>query len=86
MLALQVGVPAAVIAHDSRTYELCTTMGVPVRMDDDLDGPLTRERLPELFPFDPDAFLDKRRTLHAAYSQVLMDAQIATVDPLTQLF
>jgi hypothetical protein len=49
-------------------------------------GPLTRERLPELFPFDPDAFLDKRRTLHAAYSQILMDAQIDTVDPLKRMF
>jgi hypothetical protein len=86
MLALQVGVPAAVIAHDSRTYEMCTTMGVPVRMDSDIDGPLTRERLPELFPFDPDAFMEKRRTLHSAYSQILRDAQIDTVDPLKLMF
>jgi polysaccharide pyruvyl transferase WcaK-like protein len=26
MLAMQVGIPAAVIAHDSGTYEMCTTM------------------------------------------------------------
>jgi Polysaccharide pyruvyl transferase len=86
MLALQAGVPAAVIAHDSRTYEMCTTMGVPVRSAEDVEGPLTAERLPELFPFDADAFLDKRRALHAAYAQILLDAQIDTVDPLKQMF
>jgi len=29
MLAAQVGIPAAVIAHDSRTHELCETSGLP---------------------------------------------------------
>jgi hypothetical protein len=86
VLALQVGVPAAVVAHDSRTYEMCTTLGVPVRMDGDIDGPLTLERLPELFPFDADAFTEKRRTLFAACSRILQDAQIAMVDPLTLAF
>jgi hypothetical protein len=86
MLAIQVGVPAGVIAHDSRTFEMCTTMGVPVVMDGDVEGPLTAERLPELFPFDADAFLDKRRTLHGRYSQILHDAQIDTVDPLKLMF
>ncbi len=86
MLALQAGVPAGVVAHDSRTLEMCTTMGVPVRRDTDVDGPLTLERLPELFPFDAEDFLARRRTLHAAYSQILQDAQIATVDPLTLRF
>jgi hypothetical protein len=86
MLALQVGVPAAVIAHDSRTHELCTTMGVPVRFDSEIDGPVTADRLPELFPFDADEFLAKRRALHGAYSQILADAQIETVDPLKLMF
>lgn len=86
MLALQVGVPAAVIAHDSRTHEMCTTMGVPVRFDSEIDRPLTRENLPELFPFDPDAYLAKRRSLHGAYSQILADAQIDTVAPLQHMF
>ena len=86
MLALQAGVPAGVIAHDSRTFEMCTTMGVPVRMDTDVEGALTAERLPELFPFDADAYLEKRRTLHGAYSQILLDAQIDTVDPLKLMF
>ena len=86
MLAMQVGVPAAVIAHDSRTYEMCTTMGVPVRFHTELDVPLTAQSLPELFPFDPDEFLAKRRTLHHSYSQILRDAQIDVVDPLKSMY
>ena len=31
MLAMQAGIPGGVIAHDSRTLELCQTMGIPVR-------------------------------------------------------
>jgi hypothetical protein len=49
-------------------------------------GPLTRERPAGAVPFDPDAFLDKRRTLHGAYSRILQDAQIDTVDPLKLMF
>jgi hypothetical protein len=86
MLAMQVGVPAAVIAHDSRTYELCATMGVPVRFHTEIDVPLTAQNLPELFPFDPDEFLAKRRTLHNSYSQILRDAQIDVVDPLKSMY
>ena len=86
MLAIQVGVPAGVIAHDSRTHEMCTTMGIPVRFDSEVEGPLTPERLPELFPFDAEQFLEKRRTLHGSYSQILQDAQIDTVDPLKLMF
>jgi len=86
MLALQVGVPAGVIAHDSRTYEMCTTMGVPVRYDAEVTGPLTPESLIELFAFDADDFLTKRRALHEVYAQILQDAQIDTVDPLKLMF
>lgn len=86
MLAMQVGVPAAVIAHDSRTFEMCMTMGVPVRFHTEIDVPLTSQNLPELFTFDPDAFLAKRRALHHTYSQILRDAQIEVVDPLKLMF
>ena len=86
LAAIQVGVPAGVIAHDSRTHEMCTTMGIPVRFDSEIERPLTPERLPELFPFDAEAFLQKRRTLHGSYSQILLDAQIDTVDPLKLMF
>ena len=86
MLALQVGVPAGVIAHDSRTHEMCVTMGVPVRLHTELAEPVTADNLSTLFPFDPDVFLAKRRTLHAAYSQILVDAQIEMVAPLRSMF
>ena len=78
--------PAAEVGHDSRTNEMCTSMGVPVSFDTDIEGPLTLEQLPELFPFDAEGFLAKRRSLHAVYSQILQDAQIDTVDPLKLMF
>ena len=86
MLAMQVGVPAAVIAHDSRTHEMCTTMGVPVRFHTEVPASLTLQNLPELFSFDPDDYLAKRRALHATYSQILSDASIDVVDPLKRMY
>ena len=86
MLALQVGVPAGVIAHDSRTREMCQTMGVPVRLHTEIDAPLTAENLPSLFAFDPQDFRARRRTLHAAYCQLFADAQLEMVAPLRSMF
>ena len=86
MLALQVGVPAGVIAHDSRTHEMCRTMGVPVLLPAELQGPITAQSLPALFPFDAEQFLSKRRTLHSAYAQILEDAQIEAVAPLRSMY
>ena len=86
MLALQVGVPAGVIAHDSRTQEMCQTMGVPVRLHTEIDAPVTADSLPSLFPFDAQEFLAKRRALHAAYAQLFADAQLEMVAPLLSMF
>ena len=36
MLAMQAGTPGGVIAHDSRTLEMCETMLIPVRMHHDM--------------------------------------------------
>ncbi|QBY49679.1 polysaccharide pyruvyl transferase family protein [Cupriavidus oxalaticus] len=64
MLALQVGIPALCIVHDSRTTELCETMAVPYVKAQDHRLGITRDQLPSLFKFDPDAF-DKNRVKRA---------------------
>lgn len=68
MLALQVGVPALCLAHDSRTVELCETMGVPYAKAQEHAHGITRDQLPTLFKFDPDLFDSNRiklaRNLH----------------------
>lgn len=80
MLALQAGVPAGCIAHDSRTYEMCTTMGVPVCHVSDIDRPLTRDNIREYFSFDADRYRETRRTLLTRYLAIL-DAAELDVEP-----
>ena len=72
MLALQAGVPALCIAHDSRTLELCKVMHVPyVLWKEVIDG-VQREDLIRMLNFDPDAFDKNRLNLSLAYSDFLM--------------
>lgn len=71
MLALQVGVPGVVIAHDSRTLELCQMMHVPYVLARDVASGITREQLPSLFKFDADAFDRNRRMLARRYVDFL---------------
>lgn len=74
MLAIQAGVPAGCIAHDSRTLEMCQTMGIPVRMYDTLEEPLTLDNLRALFPFDASAYRDTRAALAREYVVILQAA------------
>lgn len=67
MLALQAGVPALCIAHDSRTLELCRTMQVPYVLSRDVQQGIRRDQLHKLLRFDPDKFDANRRTLCARY-------------------
>ncbi|UUX94128.1 polysaccharide pyruvyl transferase family protein [Aquabacterium sp. J223] len=71
MLALQVGVPAMCVAHDSRTLELCATMKVPHVEAKDVSRGITRDMLSRLFQFDADAFDKNRLTLAARYVRFL---------------
>lgn len=64
MLALQAGVPALCIAHDTRTTELCQIMRVPfVNVRDVING-IKRDELLKTVKFDPEEF-DKNRSLLA---------------------
>lgn len=71
VVALQAGVPALCIAHDSRTLELCRTMKVPhVRAEDVNDG-IACDDLHALADFDPDEFDENRRNLCRRYTAFL---------------
>lgn len=71
VLALQVGIPALCIAHDSRTVELCEIMRIPfVQAEDVIDG-IERDDLPRLFQFDPDEFDRNRLMLANRYVEFL---------------
>lgn len=79
MLALQVGTPGVVVAHDSRTKELCETMLLPYVLAKDVASGITRDQLPDLFNFDADAFDQNRRTIAKRYVAFLEDNEIQPV-------
>lgn len=66
MVALQAGIPALCIVHDSRTLEMCQEMKVPYVCADDVCDGINRNQLLKLFNFDPDAF-DKNRLKSGRY-------------------
>ena len=71
MLALQAGVPALCIAHDSRTLELCETMNMPHLTADSMSDGVTRDELVSLFDFDPGQFDENRLKLCRTYVEFL---------------
>jgi hypothetical protein len=76
MLAIQAGVPGGVIAHDSRTLELCQTMALPVRLGAEAEALETVGDLPELFGFDVPGYAATRERLRKAYLDLLRGAGI----------
>ena len=76
MLAFQAGVPGGCIAHDSRTQEMCETMGIPVRHHSEITGGLTQHNVMDYFKFDPKQYRETRRTLQEAYVGVLTGADL----------
>jgi len=75
-LAIQAGVPAGCVAHDSRTMELCQTMGLPVIHHRDVKLPITLDSLKSMFPFDGNAYRAKRKALAASYASILDGARL----------
>lgn len=71
MLALQAGIPALCIAHDSRTKELCETMKVPHVAAAEVSGGIRRDDIPRLFQFDPDEFDANRSRLAREYNKFM---------------
>lgn len=86
MLAIQAGTPGGVVAHDSRTRELCQTMGIPFRDAAEMPKIITESDIPRLFPFDVKQFNSKRLSLIKEYHKILNGAGIKSrhVDKLIQ--
>lgn len=78
MLAMQAGVPGGVIAHDSRTLELCNTMRIPVRDHKEIAENFTLADLPAMFPFDGAAYDRQRAKLAQALAEMLSHAGIVS--------
>lgn len=76
MLAMQAGTPGGVIAHDSRTLEMCETMKIPVRMHHDMPADFRASDLPALFEFQATAYGRRRSELAGRYAGMLIAAGI----------
>jgi hypothetical protein len=76
MLAIQAGVPGGVIAHDSRTLELCQTMALPVRLGAEAQALEQVGDLRRLFEFDVPGFAATRERLRKAYLDLLRGAGV----------
>ena len=85
MLAIQAGVPAGCIAHDSRTLELCQTMGVPVCYYKDINGVLSLSNLLDYFHFDETSYKETRKNLLKNYISIFSDAEIEISPSLKKL-
>jgi len=86
MLALQVGVPALCLAHDSRTVELCETMLIPyVKAQQFAHTGISRDVLPRLFEFDYEAFDSNRKKLAKGYIEFLASNQLVQAQYLHEL-
>jgi hypothetical protein len=85
MLALQAGVPALCIAHDSRTLELCETMKIPHIEASEVYGGIARKEILKKFKFDPDEFDSNRTNLARNYSSFLKANELTPADWLDHL-
>jgi hypothetical protein len=77
MLAIQAGVPAGCFTHDSRTQEMCETMGVPHCPYDQVGSAVTLRNVREYFKFDKDKFRESRGRLLENYLSLYRAADIA---------
>jgi hypothetical protein len=85
MLAIQAGVPGGVFAHDSRTLELCQTMGLPVRVPGEVPAGFGLADLHALFPLDVAAFAAIRERLRRVYVDLLRGCGVEPSARLTTL-
>ena len=85
MLAMQAGTPGGVIAHDSRTLEMCETMEIPVRMHHDMPAKFLPSDLPALFEFQAAAYDRRRSELAGRYADMLIAAGIEPNEGLLRL-
>jgi Polysaccharide pyruvyl transferase len=82
MLAIQAGVPGAVITHDSRTQELCQTLAIPSKHYSAIKGGLNENNVRDMFEFDEHAYARTRSSLCVAYLKILGGAGLSPSAPL----
>jgi hypothetical protein len=85
MLAIQAGVPGGVIAHDSRTLEMCQTMAIPVRLAGEIAPDFGLADLYRLFDLDIAAFAASRERLRRVYVDLLRGCGIEPNARLTTI-
>ena len=85
MLAMQIGTPAVVVGHDSRTQELCETMSVPLVSASDVVEQGIEAAWATLRQFDGAAFDQSRRRLAGRYVDSLRGHGIDIAHPLALL-
>lgn len=85
MLAMQAGTPGGVIAHDSRTLEMCETMCIPVRHAKNLESGVTLKNLGSTFQFDANAFRNRRSELGRRFIHMLQAGGIRPAAGLQRL-
>ncbi len=85
MLALQAGIPALCIVHDSRTLELCQTMEVPHVLAKNISQGIQRKDLLKLFNFDPGSFDRNRAHLCRKYVDFLNNNHLMPTSWLTAI-
>jgi hypothetical protein len=71
MLALQAGIPAMCIVHDTRTRELCQTMLIPYIEAMDIINGFDKQDILDKFNFNKKYFNEKRRELARSYCAFL---------------
>jgi hypothetical protein len=76
MIAIQAGIPAACITHDSRTQEMCETMGIPHRHYDQINGRITADNVLDLFDFDAKRYQETRSMLLQRYLEIYRNADL----------
>ena len=84
-IALQAGVPALCIVHDSRTHELCQTMKIPFVQAADVADGIALGDLLSLADFDPDEFDENRQTLCRRYTSFLRNNSLRPAKWLDEL-
>lgn len=76
MLGIQAGIPGGVVAHDSRTLELCQTSAIPVRLATEMPADFGLGDLHQLFAFDVAAYAATRERLRRDYIELLRGCAI----------
>jgi hypothetical protein len=79
MLAMQAGVPAGCITHDSRTQEMCETMGIPYCHFDQVKSAITLRNVRDFFTFDAKKYRETRRQLLDSYLSIFRNAELSFV-------